>query len=230
MNRLTRGIVDNRDRASLAAAFRRKRFGLFLQLIASFSRPVTILDVGGEPRFWEVMGLAGDPDYQVVLLNQAPCHEMPANLSFEAGDAADLSRFSDRQFYAVFSNSVIEHLGSYERQKRMADEVQRVGQCYFIQTPNRRFPIEPHFLLPFFQYFPERLQIALVQHFSLGWYPRIPDRELAARHIRSHRLLDERELRLLFPNSRLYKETVVGLVKSWIAYGPDETSFNPVMR
>jgi hypothetical protein len=226
MNRLTRGIVDNRDPASLAAAFRRRRLGLFLSLIASYPRPVTILDVGGEPRFWEVMGLAGDPDYQVVLLNQARFQDLPVNLSSQAGDAADLSRFADCQFQAVFSNSVIEHLGSYERQKRMAAEVQRVGRCYFVQTPNRRFPIEPHFLAPFFQYYPERLQIALVQHFSLGWYPRIPEREQAVRLVRSHRLLDERELRLLFPDARLCKETVLGLVKSWVAYGSQENGLS----
>ena len=222
MNRFLRTIVDNRDEASLSAAFRRKRFALFLALIASFPRPVTILDIGGEPRFWEVMGLAGDPDFQVVLLNQKSFHGLQANLSSQVGDAVDLSRFTDCQFHAVFSNSVIEHLGSYARQQRMAAEVQRVGRCYFIQTPNRRFPLEPHYLVPFFQYFPQWLQIMLIQRFSLGWYPRIPDRDQAAQHVRSHRLLVGREMRALFPNGKLYRETVLGMVKSWIAYGPDE--------
>ena len=228
MKRFLRRIADNRDDASLSAAFRRRRFALFLALIASFPRPVTILDVGGEPRFWEVMGLAGDPDFQVVLLNQKPFHDLPSNLSSQVGDAVDLSRFPDHHFNAVFSNSVIEHLGSYARQQSMAAEVQRVAQCYFIQTPNRHFPLEPHYLVPFFQYFPEWLQIALVQSFSLGWYSQIPVREQAARHIRSHRLLVERELRALFPNGDLYKESALGLVKSWIAYGPVEAGYDIV--
>jgi hypothetical protein len=220
MNQFLRSVVDNRDEASLSAAFRRKRFRLFLELIAPLPRPVAILDVGGEPRFWEVMGLAGDPDYQVVLLNQARFQVTQPNLLAVVGDAADLSRFADQQFQAVFSNSVIEHLGSYDRQQRMAVEVQRVGRHYFIQTPNRFFPLEPHFLMPFFQFFPEQLQIALVRRFDLGWYPRIPDRELAARLVCSHRLLAEGEMRALFPKGRLYKEIVLGMVKSLTAYGP----------
>ena len=219
MNRYLRRLVDHTNEASLSTAFRRRRFRLFLELIAPLPRPVTILDVGGEPRFWEVMGLAGDPDLQVVLLNQQPFQITWPNLRFELGDAADLSRFTDRQFAAIFSNSVIEHLGSYARQQRMAAEMQRVGKNYFVQTPNRYFPLEPHYLLPFFQFYPQRLQIALLQHFDLGWYKKMPDREQAAQHVRSHRLLSEREMRLLFPNGRLYKETVLGVVKSIIAYG-----------
>jgi hypothetical protein len=219
MNRFLGSIVDNRDEASLSATFRRRRFQLFLELIDPFPRPVLILDVGGVPRFWEVMGLAGDPDYQVVLLNKTILNVTQPNLRSVVGDGANLGQFSDREFQAVFSNSVIEHLGSYERQQRMAAEVQRVGQCYFVQTPNRHFPLEPHFLVPFFQYFPQRLQIALVRHFNLGWYPRYPDREQAVRLVRSHRLLVEREMRALFPHGKLYKETALGMVKSMIAYG-----------
>lgn len=222
MNRFMRRVVDNRDEASLAAEFRRKRFRLFLELIERLPRPVEILDVGGEPRFWEVMGLAGNADYQVVLLNQASLQTSWPNLRFVPGDAADLSRFAERQFAAVFSNSVIEHLGSFERQQRMAAEVQRVGERYFIQTPNRYFPLEPHFLVPFFQFFPQQLQIALLQRFDLGWYSRIPDRQLAAQHVCSHRLLTEDEMRILFPDGEVYKEMVMGMVKSLIAYGPTQ--------
>lgn len=220
MNRLLRSIVDNRNEASLSAAFRRKRFLHFLSWIADFPRPVSILDVGGEPRFWEVMGLAGDSDYQVVLLNTALFQTAHANLHPLVGDASDLSRFRERQFQAVFSNSVIEHLGSYNRQQRMAQEVQRVGQRYFVQTPNRYFPLEPHFLVPFFQFFPQLLQIALLRRFNLGWYAKTPDYEQAARLVRSHRLLSRRELSLLFPLGRLYPETVLGMVKSWTVCGP----------
>ena len=60
--------------------------------------------------------------------------------------------FKDKSFDAVFSNSVIEHVGTFEDQKMMANEVIRVTNFYFIQTPNLYFPIEPHFLVPFFQF------------------------------------------------------------------------------
>jgi hypothetical protein len=219
MNWILRRLVDNQDEASLSAAFRRRRFQIFINLIDTLPGPVTILDVGGEPRFWEVMGLAGNPKIQVVLLNQMHFYVAWPNLEAVVGDATDLRRYANNQFEAVFSNSVLEHLGSYERQQRMAAEVQRVGRCYFVQTPNRYFPLEPHFLVPFFQFFPEWLQIELVQHFNLGWYPKRSDRNLAARLVRSHRLLTEAEMRTLFPKGKIYKETVLGMVKSLTAYG-----------
>ncbi len=216
-------IIDHRRETTLATAFRRRRFRLFLNLIEALMPPISILDVGGEQRFWEVMGVAQDERFQIVLLNIELQPVNRPNFISLAGDATDLSRFADSEFDVVFSNSVIEHLGSFDRQRRMAMEIQRVGKCYFIQTPNRYFPLEPHFLLPFFQFYPSGLQIALVQHFNLGWYRREPDVRLASRLTRSHRLLSAQEMRTLFPNGALYRERVLGLTKSFIACGP--TSF-----
>ncbi|MGL1255153.1 methyltransferase domain-containing protein, partial [Vibrio parahaemolyticus] len=67
------------------------------------------------------------------------------------GNATDLSGINDQQFDIVFSNSVIEHLYTWENQEKMAKEVLRVGKYHFIQTPNYWFPIEPHWVFPFFQ-------------------------------------------------------------------------------
>ncbi|WP_255695553.1 methyltransferase domain-containing protein [Rhodohalobacter sp. 614A] len=52
------------------------------------------------------------------------------------GDALDMHMFEDKSFDVVFSNSVIEHVGSFENQRRFADEVRRVGKAYWVQTPD----------------------------------------------------------------------------------------------
>ena len=72
----------------------------------------------------------------------------------DVGDAVDMPGISDGAFDVVFSNSVIEHVETYENQRRMAAEIRRVGRRYFVQTPNRHFPLEPHFLVPGFQLLP----------------------------------------------------------------------------
>ena len=214
-----RKIVDHRDETTLAASLRRRRFRLFLSLVTPLPKPVTILDLGGEQRFWEVMGLVANDDYQIVILNVYPLEIEHHNLRSVVGDATDLHDYADQEFDFAFSNSVIEHLGSYERQQHMANEVQRVSKHYFVQTPNRYFPLEPHFLVPFFQFFPLSLQISLMQRFNLGWYKKIPGKEEALQQLRSHRLLTEQEMRALFPQGGLYRERILGLTKSFIAYG-----------
>jgi 2-polyprenyl-3-methyl-5-hydroxy-6-metoxy-1,4-benzoquinol methylase len=217
MNLLGR-LVDNRDQDSVAAKLRRVRFSFFLSLLQNVPRPVTILDVGGTQGFWETMGYTDVPGVQVTLLNLDEQPVRHSNFSSLVGDATDLSEIRDAEFDVVFSNSVIEHVGGLSQQGRMAREIQRVGKRYFVQTPNYLFPIEPHFLLPGFQWLPASVRVFLVRHFSLGWIRRIPDRDKAAELVHSTRLLRKGELLALFPGARLYEEKVLGLTKSFVVY------------
>lgn len=218
MKRLFRP-ADNRYPDSLANRFRRRRFRLFRALLRPLPDPVRILDVGGTEGFWEQMGAAEDPSLEIVLLNIAEEAPDAGNVEAIDGDARDLSRFDDDGFDVVFSNSVIEHLGTRADQERMAREVRRVGRRYFVQTPNRYFPVEPHFLFPGFQFLPVATRIALVRRFALGYHDALPDPEDARRAVEEIRLLGSRELRRLFPDAELYRERVLGLTKSLIAYG-----------
>ncbi|MGH7860878.1 MAG: methyltransferase domain-containing protein [Candidatus Dormibacteraceae bacterium] len=74
------------------------------------------------------------------------------------GDARDLAQFQAQAFDVAFSNSVIEHVGGADDQRRMASEAMRVASHYFVQTPKHYFPIEPHFLVPGFQFMPSGLK------------------------------------------------------------------------
>ena len=62
--------------------------------------------------------------------------------------------FDDDHFDIVFSNAVIEHVGSEENQRRFVSELIRVGRKVFIATPNYWFPVDPHTLIPFAHYLP----------------------------------------------------------------------------
>jgi SAM-dependent methyltransferase len=65
--------------------------------------------------------------------------------------------FDDDSFDLVFSNAVVEHVGSREQQRRFVDELLRVGKRAFITTPNRRHPIEFHTVTPLLHYLPTRV-------------------------------------------------------------------------
>ena len=164
------------------------------------------------------MDFSQQPGVTITLLNLTETQTTPPGFSSVAGDARDLRQFKDDQFDVVFSNSVIEHVGPYHDQCRMAKEIIRVGKRYFLQTPNRYFPIEPHFLFPFFQFLPQRLQIWLLGHFSLGWYDKIPDKLQAARAVGSVNLLDKSQIKKLFPGATIVEERFLSLAKSFIIY------------
>jgi SAM-dependent methyltransferase len=187
-------------------------------LFATLERPIRLLDVGGTESYWRNAAGAELEGLDITLLNlRGEVADRPG-LHGMLGDARDLSHFANGQFDVVFSNSVIEHVGELDDQRRMAAEVARVGRYYYVQTPNRRFPIEPHLVFPFFQYLPVAARVALVRRFQLGWAPKMPDRTVAERYVRSIRLLTRRELQSLFPDATVRAERFLGFAKSWIAY------------
>ncbi len=207
-------FADNRNPHSLASRLRAKRNLEFRSLLDSLCRPLTILDVGGTPAVWESIGLVDEPDVQITLLNVALQPTRYGNVSSVAGDARDMAQFRDGQFDVVYSNSVIEHVGGIDQMASMASEIRRVGQRYFVQTPNRYFPVEPHFVFPLFQFLPIPIRVLLVRKFSLGWIAREPDRRQAEQAVRSINLLSRQELQSLFPDGRLLEEKILGLTKS----------------
>lgn len=215
---LVRKIADNRRGNSLAVKLRRKRFDLFKRLLSTIPKPLRILDVGGTEVFWEMMGFAEESDVDIILFNRSKIPVSYPNFTSIVGDARDMRRFGDDEYDIVFSNSLIEHVGDYEDQKKVADEIARIGKRYFVQTPNYYFPVEPHFLFPFFQYLPSKLKVFLLRRFNLGWYKKIKDYQKAAETPNSIRLLKGRELMQLFPGARIYRERVLGLTKSFILY------------
>ena len=202
---LLQSFVDNRSPHSLATRMRKRRFAFFLSLLASVPRPCRILDVGGTQKFWDMMGSETIGPAHITLLNLEPEPASAPAFASVVGDARDISRYADSHFDVVFSNSVIEHLGpAFADQKRMADEITRVGKRYFVQTPNRYFPLEPHFLTPGFQFLPIGLRVWLVSNFNMGWYRRIPDKEEARREVESVALLSRADMRRLFPRADIY--------------------------
>jgi hypothetical protein len=217
--RVLRRLVDSRDPGSYANRLRERRFALFRSLVERVPTPYRILDVGGTPTFWQIRGpeIPGDPAVTVLNLERQTSDD--ARIATIVGDACDMGQIPDGAFDVVFSNAVIEHVETLENQRRMAAEIRRVGRRYFVQTPNKRFPLEPHFLVPGFQFLPIRLRVWLLRRMALGWYARTADPSEAEAKVRRIRLMTEREFRDVFPAATIHREKVFGLTKSFIACG-----------
>jgi hypothetical protein len=210
-------IADHRRPDSLAARLRRRRHEFFAGLLARVERPITILDVGGTVEFWRDMPVP-QGSTKIVVLNVRPQLAPGPHFETIVGDARDLRQFANGSIDVVYSNSVIEHVGSFEDQRRMAEEVRRVGKRYFVQTPNKFFPIEPHFVVPGYQFMPLDVRAFLLTRSRLGWTPREKDWQRAKEIAASVRLMTIDEVVRLFPEADLYHERFAGLTKSVVAY------------
>ena len=219
---LPKVVYDNQRTDSLVSSLRRKRFAFFKSLISSVPGNLNILDIGGTVEFWVKSGFLADllqiKNITIALLNIEDYQSNHPNIKTAVGDATNLSQFRDEEFDIVFSNSVIEHLFTYDNQVLMANEIKRIGKRYFIQTPNKYFPIEPHFQFPLFQFLPLSMKVNLVRNFQLGWRKKADSKEKAVEIVTEIRLLDKKELQSLFSNCKIYKEYFFGLTKSLTAY------------
>lgn len=210
-------FADNTDAGSWAARLRSRRAERFAAVLDRAPRPLRIVDIGGSPAVWHQLGLADAPDVLITVVNLEQMASAAANITCIVADARDLSAFPDRAFDVAYSNSVLEHVGGPADCARMAAGLRRVADRYFVQTPNRYFPVEPHFVFPMFQFLPRPARVELVRRWQLGWMPREPDRDQAAAAVDSIRLLTRRELRTLFPDAVIEAERIAGVTKSWIA-------------
>ncbi len=205
------------DPNSLGSKFRNKRMQAFLRLLENIPKPVKILDLGGKEQTWISAGLNNNPNYEITLLNLSVQDVKSDNIKSVAGDGTNMQEFQDEQFDLVFSNSVIEHLYTLENQKNMAAEIQRVGKYYFVQTPNKYFFIEPHYLFPYFQFLPKKMRFKILTKTKLSrgkkWEPKF-----AQQYIDEIRLLSLKEMKNLFPNCKVLKERFMLGNKSYIVH------------
>jgi hypothetical protein len=192
--------------------FRQRRMNRFAERFRP-TDATTILDVGGTPQTWFRLPVCP----QVTILNLKIAEDeqqLPAGMSLTIGDATRLP-FADRSFDIAFSNSVIEHVGGFAAQAKMAAELRRVAASFYLQTPARRFFVEPHYMTPFVHWLPRSAQRRILRNFSLwGWITR-PSQSYVDEVVSSVRLLSRRELQSLFPDGVVAPERVLGLTKSW---------------
>lgn len=179
-----------------------------------------ILDVGGTPMNWSLIGER--PRVTIVNMPRAR-EEAEPRFTWVSADGRRLP-FGDGAFDVVFSNSVIEHVGDSISQCHMAEEIARVGRAYWVQTPNRWFPIEPHLLTPFLHFLPAEWQQRIARRFTVWALIERPSpdrREYYIEHyLRDIRLLGAKDLRELFPDASIVRERSLGLTKSLIAVRP----------
>ncbi len=193
--------------------FRKKRMKKFENLF-KINNNTKIIDVGGSDFNWGL--IKSKPQILLINLDESYSTSRCNNIKFEIGDGTNL-KYKDNSIYNAYFNSVIEHLGTFENQRKFAKEINRVGVKIYVQTPAKEFFIEPHLITPFIHWLPQKLQRKLMRNFTIWGIITRPTQKYIDDFLIERRLLTYKEMKMLFPDCKIYKEKFLGFTKSYIA-------------
>lgn len=211
MNRSIAKLIDPDSPGSLTHRFRQARNEEFRRRFPDLE-DMRVLDLGGTAISWRVLDLRPQ---SVTLVNLDDAEDPPELWIERIKEDACVGGFG--KYDLVFSNSLMEHLGGHARRQRFADVVRESAPSWWIQTPYRYFPIEPHWIFPFFQFLPFAARVAVCQHWHTLHMESTPERAQAAELVASVELISATEMRTYFPESSIWFERVAGAPKSLVA-------------
>ena len=176
---------------------------------------MSVLDLGGRVGSWTDVPVR-PAHVHVVNLEPMPA-EVPDWAETDYADACELpDSITSRRYDLVFSNSVLEHVGGHERRRRMAEAVSTLAPNYWVQTPYRYFPIEPHWVAPGMQFLPVPARVFVARKWPLAYTPGRTWEE-AMKRVLTTELVGRAEMRYLFPDATIRAERLAGMTKSIIA-------------
>jgi hypothetical protein len=178
-----------------------------------------VIDLGGYVRSWDIAP-ARPAHLTVVNLDGNGLEETAdwpvTTIKADACDLPDVILEQDFDF--VYSNSLIEHVGGHSRRQDFAATVHKLAPHFWIQTPARTFPIEPHWMFPGFQFLPLRARAAISQKWPFGSEDsRGRSYAQSVEDCLSVELVSGAEMESLFPNAEFYHERLLGMTKSLVA-------------
>jgi ubiquinone/menaquinone biosynthesis C-methylase UbiE len=131
---------------------------------------MSVLDIGCGPDGRSLESYL-PPEYKITgidLYEEKDVNVSHPNFTYFKQDASDLSRFNNKQFDLAISIGMMEHICDEIILNKMAAELDRVARQYIIVVPWRYGWIEPHFKVPFFQLYPQKLQLWITRWMNLN--------------------------------------------------------------
>ncbi len=205
------------DPGSLAARARARRWDMLLERFPNLET-MHVLDLGGITPNWEDAPVR---PRTVTILNLDPEPRSNEWIRTVTGDAcAPPADLRAQTFDLVYSNSTLEHVGGFQKRREFAAAVLSMAPRHWVQTPYRYFPIEPHWLFPYFQLLPVSVRASLSRSWPLAREyvrsPRWPPSR-ALDDVLEVELISRAEMAHLFPDSEIVGEKFAGVTKSLIA-------------
>lgn len=210
-NKTVAKLIDPDQSGSFAHRCRQRRNEEFKRRFPGLA-DMRVLDLGGTAISWSVLGLRPGSVTIVNLSGDTSLREPWMDIVQADACAGGFGKYD-----LVFSNSLMEHLGGHARRQQFAAVVRESAPSWWIQTPYRYFPIEPHWIFPGFQFLPFRARVMICQHWNTLHQSAPKDAEEAAAQVASIELISATEMRTYFPGSEIWFERIAGLPKSLVA-------------
>lgn len=152
---------------------RRRKYLLATSLIKEND---TVIDIGVDPT------LGGNTNYfekWFNLPNKLTCLGVKSDFTLFTKEFPNFKLIEfdgekfpvfDRKFDFAFSNAVIEHVGSHEKQHIWLSEISKLTNMLFITTPNRWLPFETHSHTFFFHWFPDSIRNYFYHKIGKGYF------------------------------------------------------------
>lgn len=210
-NKMISKLIDPDQAGSVTQRGRQRRNEEFRRRFPDLA-DMQVLDLGGTAISWRVLQMR---PRSVTLVNLDPAEE-PAEPWMNAVQA-DACAGGFGKYDLVFSNSLLEHVGGHARRQQFAEVVRESAPSWWIQTPYRYFPIEPHWFFPCFQFLPFRARVMVCRHWNTLHQAAIKDAAEAAAMVASVELISATEMRMYFPESKIWSERIAGLPKSLVS-------------
>jgi len=128
--------------------------------------------------------------------------------------------FSNDEFFKlksdiVISNATIEHVGSFENQIKMVNNIINLSKKKFIIiTPNRYHPIDFHTKIPFLHWLPKVIHRKILSLVGLSFYSREENLNLLSKADLIKIMND-----LNFKNYKIFNIKLLGFVSNFILIG-----------
>lgn len=202
---------------SVGARARAERWRVVNELFPALA-DLRVVDLGGTAESW--LRAPVQPKH-VTVVNLTEPGEPTSWITTVLADACDPYEAIEQatgstSFDLVFSNSLLEHVGGHARRVEVAKAARSLAPRYWVQTPYRYFPMEPHWLFPGMQFLPAAARARIAASWPLA-HSGAGTLEQARSQVLWTELLSVTELRSYFPDARIIHERFGGLTKSLVA-------------
>jgi hypothetical protein len=205
-----RRVIDPNRAGSLAYRARQRRWSELALRFPDIAS-MTVLDLGGTGAAWQNSPLR-PASVTVVNIEAVPDPGLDW-VTVVRGDACEFT--SGERFDLVYSNSLLEHVGGHVNRIRLGEVIRAAAPAYWVQTPYRYFPIEPHWQFPGMQFLPMAARAQVSRRWPLGYIH--SDEGNAVDDCAWVELVGRAEMRRYFPDAELWSERFAGLTKSLVA-------------